>query len=1041
MQKTAVIGAAGTGKTRLLTESIACLLEKEELEAAEGKVLILTLSPRTVDDVRARLKVVCADGSDRVIIHTVKSLCEETLKDSNPELHILSDFRSWFILRECIRSGVAPMRSSYASVKDKHSFIRDMLELIEATNANSIPIEQLPNAHQAADKLEDIKSIHRYYKNYCKQRNLLPEFDVIPRASDILSKYGDQFSHLFIDQYEELRRGEIQIIKLLSDSCPNITIFADPVRCDLNSISELWQNSFLSIPLEPACGLRMTGHINRLLGKTVYQISTHAQHLVFDFVKFESFCSSFSKACNDQVVTIAVEETAVDEAEYIARTIKRETSCNGRKYSDFAILCREVERLRKTIRDALEKYSIPCSGGLDISRDPIVQFVILCLRTVAEPHENDVVLKWLSSPVARLNRADVYRAYARAKKTKQELLRMTVAEASVIGAQEAVSRAKLSFQKSCERLKELLLILDFIKSERQNGREIWELVNPILVMSGIAEGNMPQAVVLFTEMIRDIEDTYEKNLRLPVLLNDIESGLKYLASSDKNIYESGDKVRLMSIRESKGLEFPFVFVPGMVSDFLPARYPARQLLYGEDMSLTRAALRDIDLPGATSPDRWREQEKHLLYVAMTRTKEKLYLTFAHQYPENEDCRPSPFLADLLGGKEISEDNCDQYGICYQDHTVSSSQSELPSLEDITSKAHLEIVCYRYIRELERLNHQKAEESVKLLSRAGVVENLLPSVPLKEVAIPHSHSTYFNHTSVRSFLSCPRRYFLAHLLKLEVDYQASAQFGRLIHEVLRIFHSRYPKLCEHDLEDLWNNIHNILIDVWEGKAENKDVASSGYEAEFAHNRLQAQSYLKLADEILRTYLKGEHSRWDENRSCMQTEQKSKPFSFDKYKFRGRMDRIDTCASIGDEIIDFKTSAYDKESEFALKSKFLNMDDDPNYRPQDYQLPIYYFTGLHDKLNPKKLVVYQLRNISRRSGAPSIRELEILPDEDTRSGKKDKFLTKADLESIKYDILITLERMVSGFYPPEPRDNNVCERECEFSFICDGERNDS
>ena len=156
----------------------------------------------------------------------------------------------------------------------------------------------------------------------------------------------------------------------------------------------------------------------------------------------------------------------------------------------------------------------------------------------------------------------------------------------------------------------------------------------------------------------------------------------------------------------------------------------------------------------------------------------------------------------------------------------------------------------------------------------------------------------------------------------------------------------------------------------------------------------------------------------------------------------MDRIDACAPGGNEIMDFKTSAFDTQAEGALKSKFLNMDDDPDYRPEDFQLPIYYLAGLSEKnLNPQKLVIYQLRNFSKSSGTPFRRELEIYPDEDTRSGKKDKFLTKADMESVKGEILWTLERMVSGSYPPEPRDDNVCERECDFSFLCEREGSDN
>jgi hypothetical protein len=244
------------------------------------------------------------------------------------------------------------------------------------------------------------------------------------------------------------------------------------------------------------------------------------------------------------------------------------------------------------------------------------------------------------------------------------------------------------------------------------------------------------------------------------------------------------------------------------------------------------------------------------------------------------------------------------------------------------------------------------------------------------------------------------------------------------------------------------MRGILSDVWDGKIEvwerlepSRTLTKRGFDAEFAHNRLQALSYRKLAEEVLRNYLQGEYSLWGEARSCILTEKDFRFSAFGRYTFTARMDRIDAYALGGHEIIDFKTSAYDTEAESALKSKFLNMDDDPDYRPQDYQLPIYHLAGLSDRdLIPKKLVVYQLRNFSKRTGTPFRRELEIRLNDDTRSGKKDKFLTRGDLESVEDDILQTLNRMMSGHYPPEPRDDGVCERECEFSFLCDREGSD-
>ena len=1000
MQKTAVIGAAGTGKTCFMIESVSRLL-KEEIVG--GRVLILASSARAVNDIRARLNNVCPDagGDDSVkmaapalVVHTVSSLCEAVVKDSKPELQILSNFRSWFILRECIRSDSVPIHSSYIHVKDKRSFAREMLELMELASVNSISIDQLPSGDQAADKLEDIKNINRYYRDFCQQRGLVPAFDVIPEALDLLSDYGEQFSHVFIDQYEDLYPGEIQAINSLIGEHTDVTICMDAGSADIPSaqfseIEDVRKLDGTRSRLSPS----MSGHVNRLLKKVIY--STRGQDI-------------YISEGDEQPLTIAVEETAVDEAENIARTIKKE--CAGRKYSDFAILCREVENSGGAIRDALKRYSIPCSGGVDLSHDPGVLFVLLSLRVIAEPHEDDVVLKWLSSPIARLDRADVYRAYS-ARSQKREFFKTIAGEGSL-------------FHKSGDRLKEILSVLDLVKSELQSGRNVWELVEPILAKSGAIQ---EKAVTLFIEMIQDIEMSYEKKRRLPELLNDIREALTYISEPDELIREDGDAVRIMSISESKGLEFPFVFVPGMTSDF----FPARQLLYGEDMEPARAVLRGIDLPGTVEPARWREQERHLLYIAMTRSKEKLYLTFARQYPDREDCEPSPFLIELLEGRELSADSCAHYGIDYQDHTVSNAPDELPSPGDIISRADLEIACYRYIRELERLDHQKAAKAIELLSSTGAVGDLLHPEPAKETALPHVSARQFSSTAMRNFLSCPRRYFLSYLLRVESEDRASAHFGRLVHDVLSKFHKEYPVLSEYSLEELWTGTNEILSEMWDNRKE----------PGFAGNQLQARSYLRLAGEILQAYLQGEYSRWDESRTCVLAE-KNFNFRFDEYSLRGRIDRVDICAPDGgNEIMDFKTSAYDTEGEAAMKSKFLNMDDDPDYQPQDFQLPVYYFASMDDgDLDPQKLVIYQLRNFSRSSGTPFRRELEILPDEDTRSGKKDKFLTKADLESVKGDILWTLERMVSGLYPPEPRDDNVCERECDFSFLCDREESE-
>jgi DNA helicase-2/ATP-dependent DNA helicase PcrA len=1023
MQKKAVIGPAGTGKTRLLVERIAQILDEGSPELPELRVLVITSSQISANRIKTETENLLGNTvtESTMSIHTTTSLCEELLKDKNPDLEILSKCGAWSAIRSSISSGTMTLQSSYKRVKDKSSFIREMIELMELSRFNSFSIQNLEKLHQAADKLEDIKNICEQYDKFCTKRNLIPYFDIIPKSLDLLSEYNGQFTHIFVDQCENLYPIEIQAIKSLMNANTDFTIFIDPVLCKSDPASRIHSfGTFDSIlNLDNSKGrvsVSTASHINRLLDRSVYPEAEIAD--------------------KNQRLIIAMEETSIDEAEYIARTIKKERDLQGSKYSDFAILYPDEGNLSYIIHNSLSKHSIPHCGCLELSRDPVVQFIILCLQVAVEPESDDVVLKWLSSPVAGLNRADVYRVYRYAREKRRKLKH-------VIEKVRDSDSTDPSFEKSRDRLLELILITDSIQSKIRSDH-IWKIVPDILNKAGITDpstGYIPQAAEKVMEIIRDVEKAYENKPEPSSMLSDIEEILVQFSATD-TVMEDDDSVRIMPIQDSEGLEFSFVFIPGMVDGFLPARHPARQLLYGEELGRARFLLREIDLPGTIDPVIWREQERRILYSAMTRARHNIYLTFASQYPENDDPEPSPFLNDLLGGKEITAENCSYYGIAYHEHTVSGDTNSLPHPNNIASESDLEITCYRYFRELEKLNPEKADETMRLLSGMGLGDKTMAPEPLKNSAISIKNTEKISHTAIRTFLSCPRRYFLSRLLNVKVEGQpGGAQFGRLIHQILNQFHKRFPNLSGYELGDLWQEMQNILYNAWDGKSNDDPSDQSDYESEFAHNRLQAQSYRRLAEEVLLKYLQAEYDRWDETLSCLQTERNfNLPFE-NGHTLIGRMDRIDVYSVGGNEIIDFKTSAYDNESESALKSKFLNTDDDPNYRPEDYQIPIYYFAGANDKdLIPQNLVIYQLRNISKRYDSPVRRVLEIFPEDDNRSEKKDSYITGGDLEYVKREILNTLDLMSSGNYPPDPRKDSVCDIECEFSFLCDREEDD-
>ncbi|MBM3211812.1 hypothetical protein FJZ33_06325 [Candidatus Poribacteria bacterium] len=801
-----------------------------------------------------------------------------------------------------------------------------------------------------------------------------------------------------MDQYEDYDIGEIQAIDALIKNHPQVTIFVDSVRKPLLDTQKDEANIIvMSDKRQNRFNNSFSKHINRFLGKTVYP-------------------EVESDKIQSVPITIAVENTTIDESEYIARTIKKLVEQNGRNYSEFAILCRDNGDFGTILHDSLRHYSIPCPEIPDLHFNPLVIFAELCLKAIADHQNDELILKWLLTAVSRLDRNDVYRAYRYAKENRQEFIRVLTGDDSKL--------ANL-LGKSYQRLKELMSIWDFAQNELRGGTQVWEIIKPVLEKAGdINPDEIPVTVSNFINLVQDTVEIYQGRMRLQSILNDIDEATLQQISLNNAIFENQNVVKIMSIWESRGLEFPIVFIPGMAQDFFPARHPARQLLYGEELGHIKAVLRNVNLPGTMSYDQWWEHEKLLLYIGMTRAKEKLFLTLAESYNREIISEPSRLLSELIEGQELSAENCSKYHIAYQYHTISDSIDILPSPDNILSKSEFEIILIRYIREIKELETYKPEGAKSLIARLGISDDILPPAQMVEYPVLFPKDKKLNNTSIRDFLSCPRKYFFQHILKIESDRNMDSIFGSLIHDVLKKFHRLYPNLKDYGEDELKNYISHILTEEWNERFQSKSIPDN----------LQIKSYWRFANTALLNYLNGEFKIWDKERTCIKTEDEFL-FNFcNKYILTGRIDRIDDYMKIGNEIVDFKVS-HNNDAESALKSKFLNTEDDPEYKPQDYQLPIYYFAS-QDKpeIHPVKLVVYQLLTYSKQAKGPFRREIEIIPDKINRSEKGDHFITKADLDSIREDMIITLDRMADGDYPPQPREDQDC-KNCGFIFICD------
>jgi CRISPR/Cas system-associated exonuclease Cas4 (RecB family) len=286
--------------------------------------------------------------------------------------------------------------------------------------------------------------------------------------------------------------------------------------------------------------------------------------------------------------------------------------------------------------------------------------------------------------------------------------------------------------------------------------------------------------------------------------------------------------------------------------------------------------------------------------------------------------------------------------------------------------------------------------------------------MAQEAIPARRA--FSHSGIREYLSCPKKYFFGHILRLQGITLPGASLGTLVHQTLSAFHRENPNLDVLPPGKAGVRLHAIL-----------DQEMQAMQAELGPQLLN-ESLRRLAVKLLDDYLDYLALPSWEGRQVLETE---KPFSFryGKYIIRGRIDRIDQLQDGTFELVDYKTSAYDNAAAKAIKKQFLNFDDSDDYQPADFQLPIYYLAMEAEGKKVTRLSYYQI-------GSQNRRVFEINPENTDRSQERAFEITGGDLEVVKQLLHDTLDAMASGQYPACPKTPQECKR-CLYKWICTAE----
>ncbi len=653
-------------------------------------------------------------------------------------------------------------------------------------------------------------------------------------------------------------------------------------------------------------------------------------------------------------------EEAAGTAAQIAALLR-----SGTAPEEIMVLYRDYASIGFELETAFTSAGIPYRvlGGQPLVQGAAARLLAQYFESLKNPGDEDHLMRWLSSPLLGLDRLTLVRAVRAAREKGLTLPELLADPTCGVPGQQAICALLDGFDK------------DAVAA--QNSR-LYEIANAFLNRSGVVAHLMaanadPQPLfskdeemhrlAQYLQLLKDFDGAYhqEKESDTTPAVDVFLDASAAFWGENAAAYVATPAVRILGVHQAKGQEAEAVFVCGMIMGNFPR---------GAEHDPLKESLGLRDTKDRQSR---RVREADLFQCAVTRARRSLIVSCSQKYGQNE-AEPSLLALERFGSPEP--------------YSRESAAAAAGAGADASADANA--------------------------SAISATNDDLPTPPMAQEAIPARRA--FSHSGIREYLSCPKKYFFGHILRLQGITLPGASLGTLVHQTLSAFHRENPNLDVLPPGKAGVRLHAIL-----------DQEMQAMQAELGPQLLN-ESLRRLAVKLLDDYLDYLALPSWEGRQVLETE---KPFSFryGKYIIRGRIDRIDQLQDGTFELVDYKTSAYDNAAAKAIKKQFLNLDDSDDYQPADFQLPIYYLAMEAEGKKVTRLSYYQI-------GSQNRRVFEINPENTDRSQERAFEITGGDLEVVKQLLHDTLDAMASGQYPACPKTPQECKR-CLYKWICTAE----
>jgi len=598
-----IVAGAGSGKTKVLTTRIAHLMHNG---VDAFNILALTFTNKAAAEMKERVERALGNTEARnLYIGTFHSVFARILRAEANKLGYPNNFT---IYDTDDAKGVIKDIVKNLNLDDKHYKPAYVYNRISAAKNSLIdPAIYKQDTHiQQEDARSNRPLIGDIYEAYSKQcfKNGAMDFDdllfkmyvLLTHHPDALAKYQGRFQYILIDEYQDTNLAQYAIIKMLGARHENICVVGDDAQSIYSFRGATVQNilqfqddyeDVKIVKLEQ--NYRSTQTIlnvaNNVIGNNKNQIPKEL----------------WTSNAEGEKIVLARTMTDNDEGRFVADAIKEQQMRNHYANKDFAILYRTNAQSR-SFEESLRRMNIPYKllGGTSFYQRKEVKDYLAYLRVIVNSQDEENIKRIINYPTRGIGKTSIERILVRANELDKTFWEV-ISEPQMSGISSSQLEGFVMMIKSFRAMLEKQNAYDVAFAVGKHTGLVQELYNDKSV-EGLARYENVQELLNSIKEFTETPD--EEGELLDKSLGSYLQQITLLTDADQNNDADADVVKLMTIHAAKGLEFPCVFAVGLEENLFPS-----------SMSLYDRA----DL----------EEERRLFYVAITRAKDRLWITYAN----------------------------------------------------------------------------------------------------------------------------------------------------------------------------------------------------------------------------------------------------------------------------------------------------------------------------------------------------------------------------------------------------------------------------